>query len=172
MKEITSNICFLVISVFIISCTTKKNNSSNRNGYVKKYDTIFNSNSDNMTEIYRTFYQKKPTLHNGLIELKYSSNDSSFYLAAQEKTTNEYINIKIKDINIFFNQTEYILNSNLNNITIALDSTEQTHLRKSLSFDKGIFFIHNYDINKNILFDLSEKDIELIKESYNTYINE
>ena len=141
-------------------------------GYVKHYDTIQNFETENEQFVYRIFYQKTPTLHNGLIQLKHELLNKEYYLTIRDKKTNKNISIKINDLNVFLNQSDYIINSKLNNITIALDSTEQTHLRKSLSFDKGIFFIHNYDTNKNILFDLSDKDILVIKNAFKMYSNE
>ena len=166
-------VCLIVITVFLIGCNLSNNSRENsRNGYLKKYDTIINSNSGDMKFIYRTFYQKKPTIHNELIQIKQCLTNNTFYIETKEKQTNETINFKIHDFNTFLNQTDYIINSNLNNITIALDSLEQTYIRKSLSFEEGIFVIHIYDNNKNVLFDLSKDDIEIIKKAYNTYLNE
>lgn len=159
--------------MILLQCqTSEKLNLNTANGYVKIYDTIQNFSTNGMKHIYRTFYQKTPTIHNELIQLKHSIHNNSYCLTTQEKNSNVRVNIKIKDLNIFLNQTDYIMNSNLTNITIALDSTEQTYIRKSLSFKKGIFFIHSYDTNKNILFDLSENDIEILKEAHKMYTKE
>lgn len=159
--------------MILLQCqSSEKLKLNSANGYVKMYDTIQNFSTNGVKRIYRTFYQKTPTIHNGIIQLKHAYHDNSYYLVTQEKNSDERVSIKIKDLNIFLNQTDYIINSNLNNITIALDSTEQTYIRKSLSFEKGIFFIHIYDTNKNILFDLSHRDLEVIKEAYKAYINE
>lgn len=163
----------IVITVFLIGCNLTNNTRENsRNGYIKKYDTLFNSNSGNMKHVFRSFYQKNPTIHNELIQIKHCLTNNTYYIGTKEKQTNETISFKIQDFNTFLNQTDYIINSNLNDINIALDSLEQTYIRKSLSFEEGIFVIHIYDNDKNVLFDLSKDDIEIIKKAYNTYHNE
>lgn len=166
-------ICLIVTTVFFIGCnSTEQTRANNRNGYVKKYDTMFNSKTPDTKLVYRTFYQKTPTIHNSLIQIKECLNDNNIYLTTNEKETSETISFKINDFNTFLNQTDYVINSNLNNITVALDSLEQTYIRKSLSFKKGIFVIHIYDTNRNILFDLSENDVAIIKKAYKQYLEE
>lgn len=163
----------IVIATYIISCnSSNKRLNSNKNGYVKIYDTIINSNSTNMREIFRTFYQKTPTIHNEFIQIKQSVNDSNIYFETKVKETNKSVRFRINNFDTFLDQTDYVINSNLDNITLALDSLEQTYMRKSLSFDEGMFVIHIYDNNKNVLFDLSKDDIDKIKKAYSTYLNE
>lgn len=174
MKTIISLQLFLIaISVTIIGCHfSDETRSNNINGYIKKYDTVKNSNSSDMKQIFRTFYQKTPTINNGFIQIKECMNDQTIYVSTNEKSTSDTVSFRIPDFDTFLNQTDYVINSNLNNITIALDSLEQTYIRKSLSFEKGIFLVHNYEENKNILFDLSLEDVKIIKQAYNKYLKE
>jgi hypothetical protein len=155
-----------------MNCNTSEiNRIVNRNGYVTIADTIYDSYK-NVDEIYRTFYQKKPTINNDFIQIKNRMSDNSYFFYTRVKNEVNPIVFKINDFDTFLNQLDYVLNSNLNNTTIALDSLEQTYIRKSLTFKKGIFFIHNYQKNKNIIFDLSENDIKILKEAYQTYLDD
>lgn len=162
----------MAITVFLMGChSSEKNRINNRNGYVKIVDTINDFNNDHY-EIYRTFYQKTPTVNNGFIQIKTRLNDNSFFFFANTTKGDEPVTFKIADFDSFLNQMDIIIQSNRKDYTVALDSLETTFMRKSLSFKKGVFIIHIYENNKNILFDLSENDIKIIKQAYNAYLEE
>lgn len=172
-KKLYNALLIFSITMVVLQCQSKdKLRFNSTNGYVKYFDTVKNFNTENEQFVYRVFYQKTPTLHNGLIQLKHAFYNKYYYLTVKDKKNGENISIEINDLNVFLNQTDYVMNSKLDNVTIALDSTEKTYIRKSLSFKKGIFFIHIYDTNKNILFDLSDKDIEALKKAYTKYTKE
>ena len=174
MKAILYMQVFAVaITVFFMGCnSSNKNTTNNRNGYVKTFDTIYDANNNNSKLVYQTFYQKAPTVDNDFIQIKNRLNDNSFFFFVNTKKGNESVAFKISDFDLFLNQMETIIQSNQTEYTVALDSLETTYMRKSLSFKKGVFIIHIYENNRNILFDLSENDIKIIKQAYKTFLEE
>ena len=45
-------------------------------------------------------------------------------------------------------------------------------MRKSLSFESGIFIRKEVNISASAIFDLSEKDLNAMEEAYNMYLKE
>lgn len=168
-----TQILLLAITVFFMGCNRSgTSNTNNRNGYVKIVDTIYESNNENDRFVYQTFYQKITTPNNGFIQIKSNLSDSSFYFSVSKKRGDDPVVFKINNFDTFLEQAEFTINSNQTDYTVPLDSLKTTFMRKSLSFKKGVFIIHIYNTNKNVLFDLSKNDIKILKQAYETFLEE
>jgi hypothetical protein len=45
-------------------------------------------------------------------------------------------------------------------------------MRKSMSFDKGVFIRKEANKTPSVIFDLSEQDLQEIETAYNLFLNE
>ncbi|GGG54951.1 hypothetical protein [Bizionia arctica] len=162
---------FVLASLLIVNCVSRTDGKM-ENGYVNEIDTLFEENTTNIIAIGRTFYRKQATIHNGLLEFKQPDGEKYIIVVVKEKESDEFSLFVIEDFNEFIEKTKVVMNNSSKDYTVSIDDLESTFMRKSLSFDKGVFIRKEANNTPSTIFDLSEKDINEIDAAYNSFLNE
>lgn len=167
-----SNILLFSMACLVFVNCNLKENTNKKNGYIKEIDTLFESNSNKVLSIHRTFFRKMPTVHNGLIEFKQPEGEAYVIVVIKGLKAKEFSLFIIQDFNKFIKDATHIINFKELDIIVDVDSLKSTSMRKSLSFNKGIFIRKEADYTPTVIFDLSEQNLKEIEEAYNLYLNE
>jgi hypothetical protein len=164
-------ILFFLASFVVVNCSSRDKNK-NKNGYVNETDTLFEENTHAVLAIDRTFFRKQPTIHNGLLEFKQPENETYVIVVVKEKRSTGFSLFVIEDFKEFLENTKVVMNHSQEDYTIPIDYLKLTYMRKSISFDKGVFIRKEANKTPSVIFDLSEQDLHEIETAYNLFLNE
>src|SRR5690606_36550320 len=87
----------------------------------------------------RTFYRKLPTINNGLLEFKQPKGETYVTVVIKEKESNDFSLFVIENFKEFLENSKVIMNNPNKDYTISIDDIKSTYMRKSLTFEKGVF---------------------------------
>lgn len=171
------SIVIINIVLFFLACLVMVNCNSNQkayktSGYVNDVDTIFDSETKKILSIDRKFFRKLPTVHNGLIEIKQPYGESYVIVIVKDLKSEDFALFVIEDINLFLKNAEFIMDHEGMDVFIDVDDLKSTTMRKSLSFERGVFIRKKVNTSASTLFDLSENDLNDIEEAYHKYLRE
>ena len=162
---------FLLASLVILNCNSNQKKFK-PGGYINETETIFESKTNKILSIDRIFYRKLPTVHNGLIEIKQPKGEDYVIVVVKETGAEDFALFIIEDFNLFLKNARFIIESREKDVFIDVDDLKSTSMRKSLSFERGIFIRKEVNISASAIFDLSEKDLNAMEEAYNMYLKE
>lgn len=166
---------FLAIILFLLACSVIVNcNSSNKrkNGYVNETEILIEEKTNTILAIDRTFYRKLPTIHNGLIEIKQPDGEPYIVVVVNGKDLKNFSLFVIEDFHEFLENAKVVMNDSNQDITLSIDDLKSTYMRKSVSFEKGVFIQKETNNTSSVIFDLSKQDLKEIEEAYNLLLNE
>lgn len=164
-------VLFLLACFMVVNCNSKKS-TVKESGYVNEIDTLLDKNTKNILTIERTFYRKTPTIHNSLIEFKQPIGETYVLVVVSDQESNEFALFVIEDFNEFIKNANYIMTNKDLDIIIDVDGLKSTSMRKSMSFEKGIFIRKESNKTPSVIFDLSEQSLKELESAYKLYINE
>ena len=162
---------FFLASFLIVNCSYK-NKNQNENGYINETDTLFEESTNAIIAVDRTFFRKQPTINNGLLEFKQPKGEAYVTVIVKEKKSTDFSLFVIEDFKVFLDNTKVVMNHSQKDYTISIDDIKSTYMRKSMTFDKGVFIRKEANKTPSAIFDLSEQDLKEIEEAYNLFLNE
>jgi hypothetical protein len=158
-------------SSIIVNCISRTDGKKG-NGYVNETDTLFEENTYDVLAIDRTFFRKLPTINNGLLEFKKPYGKSYIIVVVNGDDIDNFSIFVIEDFFEFLESSKVVMNHRHKDYTISIDDIKSTYMRKSMSFDKGVFIRKEANKTPSVIFDLSEQDLQEIEAAYNLFLNE
>ncbi|MFL0352212.1 hypothetical protein [Xanthomarina sp. GH4-25] len=162
---------FLMTCFVIVNCNSNKN-TNNESGYINEVDTLYELKTNKILSIERTFFRKKPTIHHGLIELKQPKGESYVIFLIKKEGSKEFSLFVIEDFNEFLKNANLLMHNKHLDFFIDVDDLKSTSMRRSMSFEKGIFIRKETNNSAGTILDLSEESVNQMQEAYTKYLNE
>ncbi|MCX7551886.1 hypothetical protein [Xanthomarina sp. F2636L] len=163
-------ILFLTVCLVVVNCHSK--NKKIENGHVNDRDTLIDEHTNTIVAIDRVFYRKKGTLHNDPLEFKIPDGESYVVVVVKSKDFKKFSLFVIEDYSLFLENAKDVMSHSNEDYTICIDDLESTYMRKSLSFEKGVFIRKEVNKTPSAIFDLSAKDLKEIENAYQLLLNE